>query len=94
MVFSARFMLADQLKALEQTQRVKVDMERAGPRACVKVRVESYDENLGWYTAGSLSFPLCQLPLLEQAIQAMRTQTGAAHGSPGKIIPFPKSLTE
>jgi len=64
-------------------------MESCGTGRCVKIRVEHYDEHLGWYTSGSLSLPLHQLPVLEQAVEQLRK--GASSGETGseKIIPFP-----
>lgn len=82
-------MLAEEFNASEPAQRVQLDLECPGRRGRVKIRVESYDENLGWYTAGSLSLPLAQLPLLEQAVEEMRARARAMDSSPATIIPFP-----
>jgi hypothetical protein len=73
----------------EQCQRVQVELEphQAGPR--VKIRTENFDAKLGWYTAGSLSLPLHQLPLLEQAVEEMRSRECSNRDSTRKIIPFP-----
>ena len=67
-------------------QRIQVTLE---PRDRAKICLESYDDNLGWYTAASLSIPLHQLPLLEQAIERMRLESSALSGPAEKIIPFP-----
>lgn len=67
-------------------QRIQVLLE---PQQRAKICLESYDDNLGWYTAASLSIPLHQLPLLEQAIERMRVENPAPAGTTGKIIPFP-----
>ena len=79
-------MALTQTKIVEQSQRIDVQLE-AGLEQRVKIRVESHDERLGWYTAGSLSLPLHQLPLLEQAIEQMRRLQNAPDDD--KIIPFP-----
>ena len=76
-----------QSKPLEQCQRVHVEIEPHHAGKCLKIRVESYDAGLGWYTAGCVTVPLHQLPLVEQAIDAMRhisTEDEFAN-----IIPFP-----
>ena len=82
-------MLSQPLEVLEQSQRVRVEMEshRTGRR--VKIRLENYEERLGWYTAGSLSLPLHQLPLLEQAVEEMRVADLSEEPLSDKIIPFP-----
>jgi hypothetical protein len=83
-------MVLTQPKVAKETQQIEVELETSASEKRVKIRVQSYDERLGWYTAGSLSLPLHQLPLLEQAIEEMRTQ--AACESSDKIIPFPSEL--
>jgi hypothetical protein len=67
-------------------QRIQVVLE---PAERAKICLESYDDNLGWYTAASLSIPLHQLPLLEQAIERMRAHEVPQQRTTGKIIPFP-----
>ena len=67
-------------------QRIQVLLE---PRERAKICLESYDDNLGWYTAASLSIPLHQLPLLEQAIDRMRADNAQQPPHANKIIPFP-----
>lgn len=70
-------------------QRIQVFLE---PSERAKICLESYDDNLGWYTAASLSIPLHQLPLLEQAIERMRGFAATANQpQAGNIIVFPKS---
>lgn len=73
----------------ETPQRIAVEMESFETGKRVRLRLESYDEKLGWYPAGCLSLPLHQLPVLEQAIAEMRSQeTGC------EIIPFPLAPKE
>ena len=68
-------------------QRIQVFLE---PSDRAKICLESYDDSLGWYTAASLSIPLNQLPLLEQAIERMRTLTANAQQPQiANIIPLP-----
>ena len=67
-------------------QRIQVTIE---PSQRAKICLESYDDSLGWYTAASLSIPLHQLPLLEQAIERMRVENAAPVQATEKIIPFP-----
>jgi hypothetical protein len=67
-------------------QRIQVVLE---PAERAKICLETYDDNLGWYTAASLSIPLHQLPLLEQAIERMRARNAAPERPGGKIVPFP-----
>ena len=87
-------MLSQQPKPGAQLQRVQVEAEPGGPDRRVKVRVESYDELLGWYTSGSLSLGLHQLPLLEQAIQTMRSWASCDETPEEQIIPFPGRVLE
>ena len=68
-------------------QRIQVTVE---PTRRAKICLESYDDNLGWYTAASLSIPLHQLPLLEQAIERIRVENPPQRQpTTGNIIPFP-----
>ena len=71
----------------ESSQRVQVQMERHPQGKRVKIRVESYDAGLGWYTAGCVTVPLHQLPLVEQAIEDMRNIS--TEDEFADIIPFP-----
>ncbi|ODU24863.1 MAG: hypothetical protein ABS95_01345 [Verrucomicrobia bacterium SCN 57-15] len=84
-------MLSQQLESEEQSQRVRVEMESLPVGRRVKIRVENYEERLGWYTAGSLSLPLHQLPLLEQAVAEMRACESFQEDLSDKIIPIPES---
>jgi len=58
----------------------------------VKIRVESYDNGLGWYTAGCVTVPLHQLPLVQQAIDDMRKIS--TEDEFADIIPFPGMMSE
>jgi hypothetical protein len=80
-------MIVSESKLLEQARRIQVELEPHPLEKNVKIRVENYDDKLGWYTAGSLTLPLHQLPLLEQAIEQMRALEASEDGD--KIIPFP-----
>jgi len=87
-------MLLPESKAQTQSQRIQVEIERvsADAQPCdkrVKIRMENYDEILGWYSSGSLTLALHQLPLLEQAISEMRAGTADDVPFADKIIPFP-----
>jgi hypothetical protein len=75
-----------------QCQRIQVTREGERPREPrLKICLESYEESLGWYTAASLSIPLHQLPLLEQALEQMHAVRRAVPSPPqqNNIIPFP-----
>ena len=87
-------MLLPESKTQAQSQRIQVEIEpiSVGGQPCdkrVKIRVENYDETLGWYPSGSLTLALHQLPLLEQAISEMRAGTADDVPFADKIIPFP-----
>lgn len=72
-------MLSNQpLSGGHQTERVQITMEGAH----VKISVERFEECLGWYTAGSISVPLDQVPLLQQQIAS-----ASANGSTQAEIP-------
>jgi hypothetical protein len=86
-------MVLQQLNAAEQVKRLRVEMEAQETGKQAKIRLESYDEHLGWYTAGSLSLPLHQLAMLEQAIADMRACESDRQFSGEKIIPFPGVMT-
>ena len=86
-------MAVQQLESVDQLQRINVEMERHPHEQRVKIRVEHYEENLGWYSAGSLSLPLHQLPLLEQAVEKMRAYESSEESVSRKIIPFPGMTT-
>ena len=51
--------------------------------------MECYDETRGWCLVNSISLPLNQLPLLEQALEELRRGSRAAEPCDRKIIPFP-----
>jgi len=83
-------MIIEEHNGLEQIQRIQVEFESQPTGRCVRIRVENYNANLGWYTAGSLSFPFHQLPLLEQAVRELGAQAPCQDESTlGNIIPFP-----
>jgi hypothetical protein len=84
--------MAPELKLSENAaQRVQVQMERHLEGSRVKIRVENYDAGLGWYTSGSVTLPLHQLPLLEQAVEDMRKVNVEEEFA--QIIPFPGMMT-
>jgi hypothetical protein len=78
-------------KKFQECQRVDVTRETRDGEQVVKITVERHDDMLGWYSAGSLSIPLCQLPVLEQALAELsRSQcTSCETACSRKIIPFP-----
>lgn len=87
-------MLLPESKAQAQSQRIRVEVEPGFADGHpfdkrVKIRVENYDEFLGWYPSGSLTLALHQLPLLEQAISEMRAGNAGNMPCADKIIPFP-----
>lgn len=84
--------MVEEAKLSESAQRVQVEMHRHACGDRVKIRMESYDEGLGWYTSGALTVPLHQLPLLEQAVQEMRR--AEPEEEYGQIIPFPGPTTD
>jgi len=69
-----------------QSKRVRVAREDEG----VKISLDSHEAFLGWYTAASLSIPLHQVPLLEQALVRMRDRR-LCGCQENKIISFPVS---
>ena len=70
----------------ESAQRIQVELRPRPEGKEVRIRLESYDDGLGWYSSGSLTLPLNQLPLLEQAIADMRHEPVVELA---EIIPFP-----
>jgi hypothetical protein len=79
---------------VQECQRVQVSRETQGNDQVVRISVERYHATLGWYTASALTLPLCQLPLLEQAIGELsaveRKCSDCDETNCGrKIIPFP-----
>jgi hypothetical protein len=79
--------MVEEAKLCESAQRVQVELERHVYGKRVKIRMENYDPVLGWYSSGSVTVPLNQLPLLEQAIDEMRTVE--REETFAEIIPFP-----
>ena len=76
----------------QECQRLQVTRDMEGEQQVVRITVERFDACLGWYTAGALSLPVCQLPLLEQALAALSTPVCAdcdGNACMRKIIPFP-----
>jgi len=69
-------------------ERIQVEFDTATEGKRVKIRLESHDANLGWYSCGSLTLPIQQLPLLEQAIADLRSAR-QSESEECKIIPFP-----
>lgn len=78
-----------------QCQRIQVTWEgerHTAREPRLKIVLESHDVSLGWYTAASLAMPLHQLPLLEQALEDMRSARGSERAGVmdgSNIIPFP-----
>ena len=85
-------MILEEANIAESSQRVQVQMERHPEGKRVKIRVESYDAGLGWYTAGALTVPLHQLPLLGQAVEDLRRVSIDEEFA--DIIPFPGMVSE
>ena len=82
-------MTLTQLQTQDQPQRVQVEFESDALGKRVKILLENHDHRLGWYSAGSLSLALHQLPLLEQAIEEMRRCAASDEAPADNIIPFP-----
>ena len=80
--------MVEKAQSAEHPGRVQVNLQRCSRGSCVRIEVEQHDEGLGWYTSGSVTLPLHQLPLLEQAIEEMRART-ETDNEYGNIIPFP-----
>jgi hypothetical protein len=90
-------MVATETKQFEQCQRIQVARECEGKEKSVKITIERFDSTLGWYTAGALSFPLHQLPLLQQALADAASMTCPLCPEvqcDNKIIPFPTCMPE
>jgi hypothetical protein len=83
-------------KRFQECQRVHVERETRGAEQVVRISVERHDAALGWYTAGSLSIPVCQLPALEQALHELSAteRFSCAETCGRKIIPFPLMARE
>jgi hypothetical protein len=70
-----------------QCERIQVTIDTTDASRRIKICLESHEPCLGWYRAASLSIPLHQLPLLEQALESMRTLDAAEAPVSEKIIP-------
>ena len=84
--------MVEQANISESAQRVQEYLESYANGKRVKIRMENYDSGLGWYSSGSLTVPLHQLPLLEQGIDDMRTVSRTTEYA--EIIPFPGGVAE
>jgi hypothetical protein len=80
-----------QPRQLQECQRIQVTRETHSAEHVVRITVERYDSVLGWYTAGALALPLCQLPVLEQALSDLSPSVcdDCPETCARKIIPFP-----
>ncbi len=87
---SATKMLSES-QIIAGSERVSAEIEHVETERRVKIRVESFDAQLGWYSSASLSLGLDQLPLLEQAIAEMRRCERHRATAGCSIIPFPAS---
>ena len=79
-------MVNPSLQTCDSAQRIQVELKPRPEGKEVRIRLESFDNGLGWYSSGSLTLPLHQLPLLEQAIAEMRNEPLV---ETAEIIPFP-----
>ena len=70
---------------VEIVQRIQVGLQGHGPAARLKICLQNHHESLGWYTAGCLSIPLHQVPLLEQALDRVRN-----HQASGESVDSPR----
>src|SRR5262245_25220849 len=76
----------------QECQRVHVTREMQGAEQVVRISLERHNAALGWYTAGSMCLPLCQLPLLQQALDELSVPLCETCPDPTctrKIVPFP-----
>ena len=79
-------------KRFQECQRVQVARDTQGTEQVIRISLERHDDALGWYTAGSMCIPLCQLPVLQQALDelsASQCLTCMEATCSRKIIPFP-----
>lgn len=76
-------------RQFEQVQRIQATVEGQPEARCLKICIENYDQGLGWYSGGSLTIPLHQVPLLEQAIQMARAECPEPSDGSSTIVPFP-----
>lgn len=72
-----------------RSQRVRADVVQSDGLRQVKIRLETFDDKLGWYSSGSVTLGMEQLPLLEQAIAEMRSFERNRTAHVCEIIPFP-----
>ena len=91
--------MLSETKRFQECQRVNVIKEAPGGEAQIKISVERYDDCLGWYSAGALSIPLHQQPLLQQALNDLQTTSSCSDCaetdcSGKKIIPFPTFMPQ
>ena len=84
--------------SLQKCQRIQAFKEMQGAEAVIKLVVERFDPSLGWYAAGGLTFPIHQLPLIQQTLAEL---SGSEQGLPGgeegparKVIPFPALVSD
>lgn len=71
---------------------MQVTRDTHGAEQVIRISLERHDDELGWYTAGSMCIPLCQLPVLEQALEELSASQSFACAKAicgRKIIPFP-----
>jgi hypothetical protein len=91
-------MISDSPKKFQECQRIDVAKQGLGAAAQLKISIERFDECLGWYTAGGLSIPIHQVPLLQQALEQMKSvacaECSEAVCPAKKIIPFPTMMAE
>jgi hypothetical protein len=89
-VFAHKKMVAESQIA-PRSERVRVETESVGGSRRVKIRVEGFDEKLGWYSSGSITLAMDQLALVEQAIAEMRSiERARTQDHECEIIPFPR----
>ena len=84
--------MVQEAQSSESSQRIQLEMDVTSSGKRVKIRVERYDDGLGWYTSASLAMPLHQLPLLEQAVDEMR-RSSRTEEEFATIIPFPGMIS-
>jgi hypothetical protein len=86
-------MNSPQPKTFQECQRIDVVKQGQGVDAQLKISIERFDECLGWYLAGGLTIPIHQVPLLQQALEEMKSAACAecvgSECPAKKIIPFP-----
>lgn len=89
-------MVSEQRKQFADCQRIQVAKETQGEDTVLKILLERFDVVLGWYSAGALTIPLHQLPLLQQALEEMDCVDcdQCRDKCRGKIISFPLMAKE